>query len=184
MSNESNKSLVLIVNEAMVLEQMLIEAGGEITEGIDKALAVNSAELAIKLDAYVEILKRFESLEDHYKARAEFFSKISGQCKNAGARLKDNIKFAMNELGVSELAGLEMRFKLTETSGSLTIKDKDLIPVEFKSEVTETVIDTKAVKAALTAGKEVPGADLVKSSSLRSYANTQVGKSKTKEVVK
>lgn len=183
MSNENNKSLLLIVNEAMQLEQALIESNGEVNEYLEKALSVNSAELAVKVDGYVEIIKRFESLGDHYKKRAEFYSKIATQCNNAVDRLENNIKFAMQELGVEEIKGEDMRFKVSATSGQLKITDEDMVPVEFKSEVIQTVIDKKSLKEAISAGKSIPGAEVIPGASLRTYANTPERKSKTKEVV-
>lgn len=181
--SENKKSLVLIVNEAMILEQMLIESGGEINEDIEKALSVNSKELAVKVDGYIEIIKRFESLNEHYKKRAEFYNKIATQCNNAVERLENNIKFAMNELGVDEIRGEDMRFKMSATSGQLKINDEDMVPVEFKSEVIQTVIDKKALKEAINGGKTIPGAEVIPGVSLRSFANTPEKKSKTKEVM-
>ncbi|MGZ3770043.1 MAG: siphovirus Gp157 family protein [Bdellovibrio sp.] len=166
-----NKSLVLLVNEAMQIEQMLMESGGELTEEINKSLSVNSAELAQKVDGYDHILTRFESLEKHYKARAEFFKTIATQCKAAQDRLRDNIKFAMHEMGVSEIKGNDMRFKMAPTQGMLIIEDESMVPVEFKHEIVTTEIDKKALKDALLKG-ELPGAKLVPGFSLRSYANT------------
>jgi len=181
--SEESKSLLLIVNEAMDLERILVESGGEVSESLEKMLAVNSAELAIKADGYVEIIERFDSLKDHYKKRAEFYSKIASQCGNAVTRLEDNIKFAMQELGVDEIKGIDMRFKMSPTSGSLAILDPEMVPVEFKSEKVETVIDKKALKEALNSGKNIPGAEIITSHSLRVYANTPEKKSKKKEVV-
>jgi hypothetical protein len=178
-----NKSLLLIVNEAMSLEQMLMESGGEINESIEKALAVNAQELAVKTDGYVEIIERFDSLAEHYKKRAEFYSKIAAQCSKAVTRLEDNIKFAMQELGVDEIKGVDTRFKMSQTSGSLAVLDAEMVPVEFKTEKIETVIDKKALKDALLNGKEIPGAELIPGHSLRVYANTPEKKSKKKEVV-
>ena len=177
-----NKSLYLIVNEAMQIEQMLMESGGEVTPEIEMALSVNSSELANKVDGYQHIIERFNSLADHYKARAEFFKTIAGQCKTASDRLKDNIKFAMIELGVDEVKGQDMRFKLSTTSGTLVIEDAEMVPVEFKTEVITTEIDKKSLKEAALKG-DVPGVKIEPGHSLRSYANTPEKKSKTKEVV-
>ncbi len=58
----------MIVNEAMQIEQMLMESGGEITPEIDQALAVNSNSLVEKVDSYHHIIERFEALEGHYKS--------------------------------------------------------------------------------------------------------------------
>lgn len=173
----TNKSLVSIVNEAISIERLLIESGGEITPELSDALAVNAGTLADKVDGYVHILERFEDLETHYKSRAEFFKKIAEHCKKAQDRLKENIKFAMQELEVTDLHGNDMRFKLSPTPGVMVIEDEDMVPVEYKNEVISTVIDKKALKDALKNG-EVPGAKLVPGYSIRSYANTPDKKKK------
>ncbi len=176
-----NKSLYAIVNESMEIEKLLVESGGEITEEIEKALSVNASELSLKVDGYQHVIERFNSLSDHYKARAEFFRTIAGQCKTAADRLKDNIKNAMIDMGIEEVKGQDMRFKLSPTSGTLIIEDAEMIPVEFKSEVITTEIDKKALKDAAAKG-EVAGVRIEPGFTLRSYANTPEKKSKTKEV--
>lgn len=178
MNNENNKTLSLIVNEAMILEKMLIESGGEVNEDIEKALAVNSNELAAKVDGYVEIIERFESLEDYYKRRSDYYKEISSRCKNAISRLKENIKYGMTELGLEEIRGNDMRIKIAPTSGTLKITDEETIPVEFKKEEIKTVIDTKALKDAIAKGQQISGAEIIPGFSLRSYANTPERKKK------
>lgn len=172
-----NKSLYLIVNEAMALEQQLMESGGEITPEIESALAVNQESLMEKADGYQHVIERFESLSEHYAARAEFFATIGKQCKTAAERLKNNIKFAMIEMGVDELRGQDIRFKVTPTSGTLHIDDEEMIPVEFKTEIVKTEVDKKSLKEALKSS-EIPGARLEPGFSIRTYANTPEKKSK------
>lgn len=180
--SDQNKSLVLIVNETIELERMLVASGGEVNEEFEKALQVNANELATKVDGYVEIIERFKSMKEHYAARSKFYAQIAGNCENAADRLRNNIEFAMKELKVNEIQGSDMRFVLSNTVGSLNITDEDLIPVEYKSEKTVTEIDKKALKATLSTGLKVPGAELIPGTSLKSYANTKAKKSK-KEVV-
>lgn len=176
MSTE-NRSLISIVSETVAVEKMLIESGGELTPEIEAFLAVNAQELAEKVDAYDMVINRFKALEDFYGERAEFYYKISSQCLNTVARLKENIKRAMSELGVEEVKGNETRFKLVEGSGSLRIKDPEMVPVEFKEEITETVIKKSELKAALKSGP-VAGAELEFNPSLRIYANLPDKKTK------
>lgn len=171
------KSLATIVNESNQIEAMLLESQGEITEAIEAALAVRDLELTEKIDGYSYILDRFSALESHYKEKAEFFSRISKQCSGVQDRLKNNIKYAMQEMGTSELAGVDIKFKVTPTSGSLVIDDAEMVPVEFKSEVIETVIDKKKLKDA--ASKiSIPGAHIEPGFSLRMFANTPDKKTK------
>lgn len=172
-----NKSLISIVNETNQIEQMLIEAGGEITEAIEQALAVRDLAMTEKVDGYSHIMDRFAALETHYKEKAEFFSRISKQCSNVQDRLKGNIKFAMQEMGTSELVGVDIKFKLSATKGSLVIDDEEMIPVEYKVETVVTSIDKKRLKDDLE-GKEIPGARIQPGASLRAYPNTPDKKSK------
>ncbi len=178
----SQKALSQIVNEAVSIEQMLIESGGELTPEIQAALSVNADQLAEKVDGYHSIMERFKDLSVHYAARARFFEKISEQCDGVIDKLRANVIFAMDKLGSDEIKGQDVRFKLTLTSGSLKITDKEMIPVEFKEEVITTEIKKDELKEAIKKDKEIKGAEVVYSKSLRVYANLPDKKSKAKEL--
>lgn len=169
------QTLMVLVNEAMNLEKMMIESGGEITPEIEAALAVKEVSLPEKVDGYSYILDRMSDMEEHFKARAEFFKEAAKHCKAAHERLTYNIKYAMQEMGTNELQGHDVRFKLAPTQGTLAIQDEEMVPVEFKKEIITTEIDKKALKEALVKG-EVPGATLTPGFSLRTYANTATKK--------
>ena len=178
-----SKSLISLVNDSTTIEMALVESGGEITPEIEQALTVHANSLAEKIDGYQHIIERFEALETHYKDRMEFFKQAAGHCKTAAERLKNNIKYAMQELGVTELRGNDIRFKLAPTQGTLIIESTDQVPLEFKEEVIETVVKKGEVKKALQAGQTVPGAKLITGFSLRAYPNVPEKKSKKSEVV-
>jgi hypothetical protein len=175
----NNKSLVTIVNESMSLEQMLIESGGEMTAEIESFLSVNSEQLATKVDGYHMIIDRFDSLKKYYAEKAEFFKTISSQCDNASKRLKENIKFAMLEMGVDEIKGHDMRFKLSQGAGKLVVDDEEMIPVEFKFENITTEIKSYQLKEALKNGP-ISGAHIEPTQSVRAYAN--LPEKKTKQI--
>ena len=123
------KSLLSIVNEAMTLEKMLIESNGEITPEIEQALAVNQQELSLKADGYHTIMERFDNLERHYLARADFYKRIASQCGGVVDRLKNNIKLAIHEMGVTEIKGEDIRFVIKETKGKVIIEDEEMLSV-------------------------------------------------------
>lgn len=172
-----NKSLVEIVNETVSLEKMLIESGGELTSEMEEFLAVNANKLAEKVDGYDLVINRFKNLAEFYKQKADFYIKISEQCVNTSEKLKKNIKHAMETLNVEEVKGNEVRFTLVKGQGSLKIKDREMIPVEFKQEIIETVIDNARLKAACKLGP-VPGAEIEYNPSLRTFANLPDKKTK------
>jgi hypothetical protein len=170
-----NNSLVSLVNESNNLELMLIESGGEMTPEIEQALAINEKGLLEKVDRCAFVLERLEAMEDFYKQKADYFSKISSQVKNAQVRMKDNLKIVMDTMNVEELVGQEVRFKKVPTAGKLNIIDETLIPAEFKKTVAVIEIDKKSLKDAALK-YEVPGAEFVPGFSVRTYANTKAVK--------
>lgn len=172
------KSLVNIVSESLNLEKMLIESGGEITPEIEQFLAVNEKELSEKVDGYHMIIDRFEALKNHYKQKSEYFNLISSQCGQASKRLKDNIKYAMVQLGVDEIKGNDMRFKLSQGAGSLILEDEEMIPVEYKHEEVVTHIKKDDLKKDIKDGKVVAGARVEFNPSIRAYANLPEKKTK------
>ncbi|NJL25034.1 MAG: hypothetical protein HC902_07575, partial [Calothrix sp. SM1_5_4] len=52
-----------------------------------------------KVDAYRAILARAGSIADEYGAQAERFASVAKGAKNLAQRLKDNLKYAMAQLG-------------------------------------------------------------------------------------
>lgn len=169
--NKDQKSLITIVSEAANIERMLIESGGVITPELEKALSINSSELSTKADGYSIIIERFKSLEEFYSVRAKFYSEIANRCAASVVRLKDNIKFAMSELQTTEIKGEDVRFVVRPTKGKLVIDDIEMIPVEFKEEKIETIINKDKLKAALLIAP-VAGASLEAGVQLNIYANT------------
>lgn len=169
MEQTQPKKLYDIVRDGMEVTRMLTESGGELTPEIEQMLAVNETELAQKVDGYAAIMERLDSESDYWKAKAKEYTAIARSCDNARDSLKTRIKEAMNNLGVTELDGDDVRFKLTRVQEKLVIDDPKVIPAQFKMTVTEVVIDNARLREALTALEAVPGAHLEASSALRPY---------------
>lgn len=164
-----NKSLITLVQESNSLELMLIESDGQLTPEIEAALSVQNLSMEEKVDGYAFMLEKMKAMEEFYAARAEYMSKIAERCSAAQKRLKDNLKFAMDQLHTDTLQGSDVRFKLVPTSGKLVITDEEMIPVEYKKEVTTTEIDKKALKEAAK-NKKIPGAQYIPDFSIRTYS--------------
>lgn len=175
-----NNSLVSLVAESNNLELMLIESGGEMTPELEQALAFTQENLVAKVDSCSFVLERLEALEEYYKQKAKEYSIVAKQCEAAQERLKDNLAFAMEAMKTDELKGQDFYFKKVASAGSLEITDPKLIPNEFKSLLTTTVIDNKTLKEAALK-YDVPGAKLVPGFSIRSYINKETKKPKVKK---
>ncbi len=163
-----SKSLSLIVQEASKIEQMLIESEGEMTAEIEAFLNVNSAELADKVDKYDLVMSRLEAAEMVYKRRADEIYSIATKCKNTRDRLEKNIKFAMQELGTSEVLGNDVRFKLVGTKAKVNILDESKLPKEYMRTKTVVEVDKTKLGEDLKIGP-IAGAELVPGFSLRTY---------------
>ena len=165
-------SLQVLVSEANIIEQKLIESDGEITEEIELMLSIRSENLADKVDSYAVIIERFKAIEEFYAEKAEKIKQIAKNCNYVQKRLKKNIEFAMSNLGTDEISGNESRFKLQRSQSSLLLSDEDQIPMEYKNPVTTYVVDKDKIKAEIKAGKDLPFASMVENFSLRTYSAT------------
>lgn len=165
-----SNSLVSIVREVATLETLLIESGGELTPEIESMLTVKEVNLPEKVDNYEAMLDRLESIEGLYKERAKMFSTAAKSLGNAQDTLKERLKFAMKELGVTELMGHDIRFKLSATKPRLVIDDEKLVPKDYKVEVVTTEVQKDKLAEDLKIGS-VAGAHLEESFSLRKYVN-------------
>lgn len=163
------KSLVTLANEAADIERMLIESDGELTPEVEAKLTVSELQLPQKVENYSQILQRVELMSEHYKKQAQFFNKLAKTCDNFELALKENIKTAMTLLGVSEIEGVSVTYKLTASNPKLIIDNPEELPAEYKKQVIETVIDNKTLKDHLVTGLPVKGAHIEPTVSLRKY---------------
>lgn len=171
------KSLSLLVSQASLLEQKLIESAGEITEEIQDMLSVRDEQLPEKVDGYSIVLDRFAALEAYYKERAQFFSEIAKRCEAVQDHLKTNIKNAMTELNVTELSGHDIKFTKTRVKPRLIIEDESKIPKEYKQDVITTKVDKDRLREDLAVGP-IDGAHLEESFSLKIYGASLKPKTK------
>lgn len=178
--SENGKSLISMVNEANAIEQLLIQNEGVTTDEISAALTVIASQLPSKIDSYNFIIDRMDSLEDHYKEQAAFFTQIAKQCGNAKDRLKENIKFAMKALNTDEVQGHNIRFKLQRVKPKLVVENESLIPKEYQRVVTTTSLDKERIKEDLAIGP-IAGCKLEESFSLKTYAASPSKKGKNDE---
>ncbi len=164
------ETLRTLVQQSNDLMSQLAEAGGELTPELESQLAHVELSLPEKIDSYSHLMDKLDLEIEMWKQKADFYYSIAKSCKNVKERLKENIKFAMQEMTVSEIKGNDVRFKLSNSKPTLLI-DEELIDPLYTSQVTTTVIDKKRIEEDLKNGVPVAGARLVENVSLRTYAN-------------
>lgn len=157
--------------ESSSIENALIESEGQITPLIEEMLSCKDIELPEKIDSYAYRQSRLSVMELWYKEKAEEFSKIAKSYAKAQAQLKENAKVAMELLGTDELKGHDYRIKISKSKGSVLIKDEAAIDPKYIVSEVVTRIDKSLISKDIADGKEVFGAELQGSTSLRVYPN-------------
>lgn len=164
-----SKSLVNIINEFSRLDSLLIESGGELTEELEQALALNEKNLQQKVDGYKLYI-------EHLKTRAEYFKNLENEAKearkmfeNVEDKLKERIKHVMSFLNVNEIEGETFRFKLIEGKDKLVVKDEALVSDEYKREVVSLELDKEKLLHDLQSGLKIEGVEIQVIKSLRTY---------------
>lgn len=170
MSENQSGSLRSLVTLSNDLLNQLLESNGQLTPELEEQLSKLEIALPAKVDSYAYLIDRFEAEAEFWKARAENNALVMKACLAAQKRLKDNLKFAMQEQKAGEIKGNEVRFKLQNSKPSLVI-DETIIDPAYTYQHVETRIDKKKIEEDLKIGVPVKGATLEPSFSLRVYAN-------------
>lgn len=171
-----NKSLISLVHQAANLEELLIESGGEMTPEIEILLETKEINLPEKVDNYDLMIDRMDMIEKFYKEKADFYLRLAGSAAGLAKRCKDNLKLAMQTLGMQEISGFDIKFKLIPSNPSCVVDDEGVVDGSYKITETITRIDKKRIAEDLKLGVPVSGAHLERGVSLRKYANSAASK--------
>lgn len=159
-----NISLYNITQEQLYLNGLLEESGGELTPEIEEALALNEANFLVKGEAYIESVAKYKALEEAAKARKQYFDEVAKTAAKIQQRLKDSLLNAMDTFGMTK-AEMGLHTVTTRKSQVCEIYDADLVPDRFT--IIEKKVSKTAVKDALKAGEDVPGATLTESKNIQ-----------------
>lgn len=163
-------SLRSLVAQATIIQNALVDSGGQLTPEIESQLSDIDVRMPIKIDGYAVIMERLDLESDYWKQKADLYYQISKGCQLARERLRMSLRFAMDALEVEELKGVDVRFKLSRTKPALSINEQ-LLDSGYLIAKTISVPDKKRIEEDLKNGLSVEGAKLIESTSLRVYAN-------------
>lgn len=163
-----SKPLAMLFAEQNKIIEKLIEGDGEISSELEIEMKDLAAITEAKTDGYYLILERLESESLFFKTRADEFTTASKTLSNAHFRIKARLKDLMQQNDFQELIGHDYKFKLSASKPSVIINNEDLIPSEYKTEVTTIQIDKNKISEDLRIGVPVSGASLQESFALRS----------------
>lgn len=123
----------------------------EAIEGEFERKAVNVAAFARQMEAEAEAIKQAgERMERRRKA-------LEGRAR----WLRDYLKIGMEVVGMKRIPSPWFVLSIQNNPPAVEVFDEAAIPSEFRREIVETRIDRTAIKAAIGAGRAVPGAKLV-----------------------
>lgn len=156
-----------IQREYLELAETIIEAGGEVTEETEQALAINKDSLQLKAVQYAMVIKEGDNNVSSIDKEIERLEALKTAVKNTNQRLKDTVHKAMELYGITEIKGSNLKLSFGK-SKSLEILDEAAIPEKYKVKVPESYKIPKApITAAIKAGEVVPGAWLKENKNLQ-----------------
>jgi len=135
-------------------DEMPAQAIADTLEGLAGDIskkAVNVAAYFRNLDAEIDAVRHAEKLMNERRLRLELQSQ----------RLKDYLLKNMERCAIKEVKCPYFVIKVVKNPPKVVIDQAALVPAEFVKEEVIRKIDALAIKKALQAHKEVPGASLV-----------------------
>lgn len=155
----SNLNLYNIEREYLEIANQLIEAGGEISEELEEALAINKNDLEVKIAKYGYVTLSFDNEVDLIEAEINRLTELKNKRIKAKETLLARVKSAMELFGVKKIEAQNIKLLLVP-SKQVVIEDESLVDNKFKKTVVKTTTSVvKAdIKKAIESGEEVKGA--------------------------
>lgn len=163
------QTLFGIGDDLLALEQLIEECEGDISDpkadaAITAWLSEIGASQALKVDGYINLIKRWDMQRAAAKAEAEQYRKMAQVRENRIDRLKQRLKEHMEQTHQVKIETISGRTVAIQNNGGVVpmevspYVDPKLIPQRFQRVVVE--LDTQLVRAALTAGETLTFAKL------------------------
>lgn len=166
MSTELN--LYAIETEYMELAAKMIENGGELTEELESALAINKENFEVKSAKYAYVTKKFDGEVFLIEKEIERLTALKNSREKAIENLKATVKQAMELYGVKKIEAQNIKLLLVRSKPSVVV-DEDLLPKKYIKKTVKTTYtpDKNAIKNDLDAGKKIKGAVLKENENLQ-----------------
>lgn len=143
----------------------LAEMGELDDETLSITLGQIEDELETKADSYKVVIDRLSADAEMFKAEEKRLQDKRKRLERNIGQMKKNLEEAMRLQGKSKIKTNLFSFSIQKNPPSVVIFDESAIGEAYKT--YSVSFDKKAIKEALKAGEEVPGAKLEQSESLR-----------------
>lgn len=117
-------------------------------------MACLTGEIEDKAESYAIVIKELESEAEKLKKEEERLYKIRKTIDGNIKRMKANLFFAMEQIGVKKLASKHFKFSIAKNGGKAPLEFFDEIPQDYQ--VAKWSPDTEKIRQALDDGKELP----------------------------
>lgn len=149
--------------DLLALEDLLLELGGDVTDeeanaAIDAWLNETQEAVSKKLNGYASLIKELEGRSQIRDAESERLHRLALLDENAAKRLKERLRWFMENRHLPEVQTALFRLRLTKNGGRQAITLTDTVPNEYMMVVRE--VDYTKIRAALEAGQKLPFARL------------------------
>lgn len=157
-------NLYQITSELQAVIDGILEGGidsPEAQQALDEHLAGLDEALDQKAEDYAAVIMSLQARSDARAAEAKRIRELANADATVAQRLKERLKQAMETTGRVRIDTTRFRLTVANNGGKqpMLIEDESAIPTEFIVQVPE--VDKDAVRAALEAGRPVPGCTLV-----------------------
>lgn len=128
-----------------------------------------SGELEVKAQNVVMFARNLESTAAAIKDAEAQMAARRKALENRAAGLKRYVQTSMEVAGVTKIECPYFRLAIQNNPAAVDVFEADTVPEQFwvQPETPPKTLDKKAIKKAIDAGEEVPGARLVQGKSLR-----------------
>lgn len=133
---------------------------------VNNALAQINDELQMKGENILSMLQKFDDIEEQAKRRKKELDSYIKAVANRKKRLEKACLFALDNMQVKSILTSKGELKAKKNPPSVVIDDLTQIPTQYQRQKIQVDIDKVAIKAAIKAGEDVPGAHLEQATSL------------------
>lgn len=129
-------------------------------EDINTALAEIKDELQVKGENIIAYLQKMQDVEEQAKRRKKEIDNYLKAIANRRKRLEKAVIYSMDSMQVKSILTGKGELKTKTNPPAVIIDDLTAIPSEYVTTKIDLVPDKTAIKKAIKAGEEVPGAHI------------------------
>jgi hypothetical protein len=135
-------------------------------EDVNNALVLIDDELQNKGENILSFLQKLDDIEEQAKRRKKEIDSYLKSIASKKKRLEKACLYALDTMQVKSILTSKGEIKTKKNPPAVIIDDITQIPTQYQRQKVQIDIDKVAIKAAIKAGEEVPGAHLEQATSL------------------